>query len=494
MKYIVFFPLFVLAAINTQVDAAALGGSKPNVILVITDDQGYGPVGAHGHPWIKTPNLDVLHGQSTRFTSFLVSPTCSPTRAALMSGRHPLKNGITHTILERERMALSTVTLPQILAKAGYVSGIFGKWHLGDEDAYQPDKRGFDEVFIHGAGGIGQAYQCSCADAPGNKYFNPAIRHNGKFVRTEGYCTDLFFTAALGWIKQIKEKDKPFFAYITTNAPHGPFIAPPANTKRFTDLGFSAKTAGFYGMIENIDENMGRLMGKIEEWNLAEDTLLIFMSDNGMTGGGSGRGKVGVAEDGSPMNVYNAGMRGMKGSPDEGGVRVPFFVRWTGKLKPGRDVAALSAHIDLLPTLAELAGLRELPKNQVEGRSLVPLLIDPKAKWKQRHLFTQIARWKTGSEPDEHMWKKYAVRNHRYRLVVDQLYDMKKDPNQTVNIADKHPDVVQSMRAAYQEFWKEARPLMVNETVPMSPTRPFHEWFNKQKATEGIPMWKAPSL
>ncbi len=494
MKYIVFFPLFVLAAINTQVDAAALGGSKPNVILVITDDQGYGPVGAHGHPWIKTPNLDVLHGQSTRFTSFLVSPTCSPTRAALMSGRHPLKNGITHTILERERMALSTVTLPQILAKAGYVSGIFGKWHLGDEDAYQPDKRGFDEVFIHGAGGIGQAYQCSCADAPGNKYFNPAIRHNGKFVRTEGYCTDLFFTAALGWIKQIKEKDKPFFAYITTNAPHGPFIAPPANTKRFTDLGFSAKTAGFYGMIENIDENMGRLMGKIEEWNLAEDTLLIFMSDNGMTGGGSGRGKVGVAKDGSPMNVYNAGMRGMKGSPDEGGVRVPFFVRWTGKLKPGRDVAALSAHIDLLPTLAELAGLRELPKNQVEGRSLVPLLIDPKAKWKQRHLFTQIARWKTGSEPDEHMWKKYAVRNQRYRLVVDQLYDMKKDPNQTVNIADKHPDVVQSMRAAYQEFWKEARPLMVNETVPMSPTRPFHEWFNKQKATEGIPMWKAPSL
>ena len=194
------------------------------------------------------------------------------------------------------------------------------------------------------------------------------------------------------------------------------------------------------------------------------------------------------------MNVYNAGMRGMKGSPDEGGVRVPFFVRWTGKLKPGRDVAALSAHIDLLPTLAELAGLRELPKNQVEGRSLVPLLIDPKAKWKQRHLFTQIARWKTGSEPDEHMWKKYAVRNQRYRLVVDQLYDMKKDPNQTVNIADKHPDVVQSMRAAYQEFWKEARPLMVNETVPMSPTRPFHEWFNKQKATEGIPMWKEPSL
>ena len=494
MKYPAPFFLVALVLMSGGLDAAPLDGSRPNVILVITDDQGFAPVGAHGHPWIKTPNLDALHGQSTRFTSFLVSPTCSPTRAALMSGRHPLKNGITHTILERERMALSTVTLPQVLAKAGYVSGIFGKWHLGDEEAYQPHKRGFDEAFIHGAGGIGQAYNCSCADAPGNKYFNPAIRHNGSFVKTEGYCTNLFFTAALGWIKQVKDEEKPFFAYITTNAPHGPFIAPPSNTKRFTDLGFSAKTAGFYGMIENIDENMGRLMAKVEEWDLAGDTLLIFMSDNGMTGGGSGRGKVGVAKDGSPMNAFNAGMRGQKGSPDEGGVRVPFFVRWTGKLKAGRDVGALSAHIDLLPTLAQLAGVRELPPNQVEGRSLVPLLGNPEAEWKDRHLFTQIARWRTGSEPNDHMWKKFAVRNQRYRLVGDQLYDMKEDPNQKVNVADKHPEVVKSMRAAYGEFWKEARPLMVNEKAPMSPTRPFHVWFNKQKAKGGIPKWKVPPL
>ena len=494
MKYPAAFLLVAIGLMTGVSHAAPLDGSKPNIILVITDDQGFAPVGAHGHPWIKPPSLDALYGQSTRFTSFLVSPTCSPTRAALMSGRHPLKNGITHTILERERMALSTVTLPQVLAKAGYVSGIFGKWHLGDEDAYQPHKRGFDEAFIHGAGGIGQAYNCSCADAPGNKYFNPAIRHNGSFVKTEGYCTNLFFTAALGWIKQVKDEEKPFFAYITTNAPHGPFIAPPSNTKRFTDLGFSAKTAGFYGMIENIDENMGRLMAKVEEWDLAGDTLLIFMSDNGMTGGGSGRGKVGVAKDGSPMNAFNAGMRGQKGSPDEGGVRVPFFVRWTGRLKGGRDVGALSAHIDLLPTLAQLAGVTELPPNQVEGRSLVPLLGNPEAEWKDRHLFTQIARWKTGSEPNDHMWKKFAVRNQRYRLVGDQLYDMKEDPNQKVNVADKHPGVVKSMRAAYGEFWKEARPLMVNEKAPMSPTRPFHVWFNKQKAEGGIPKWKVPPL
>nr|MBR9810516.1 sulfatase-like hydrolase/transferase [bacterium] len=287
------------------------GADKPNIILVMTDDQGYGPVGRHGHPWIRTPSLDKLYDQSTRLTRFLVSPTCSPTRSALMTGRHPLKNGITHTILERERMTLDATILPQVLKTAGYTSGIFGKWHLGDEEAYQPHKRGFDEVFIHGAGGIGQGYNCSCADVPGNKYFDPTIRHNGSFVKTKGYCTDLFFTAAMGWIKKTKKTGKPFFTYITTNAPHGPFIAPRSNTKRFTDLGFSAKTAGFYGMIENIDENMGRLMAKLDEWDLNENTILIFMSDNGMTGGGAGRaGKpLGKTKDGKPMMMFNAGQK-----------------------------------------------------------------------------------------------------------------------------------------------------------------------------------------
>ncbi len=184
---------------------------KPNIILVMTDDQGYGPVGRHGHPWIKTPNLDKLYDQSTRLTRFLVSPTCSPTRSALMTGRHPLKNGITHTILERERMALDATILPQVLKTAGYTSGIFGKWHLGDEEAYQPHKRGFDEAFIHGAGGIGQSYKCSCADVPGNKYFDPTIRHNGSFVRTKGYCTDLFFTAAMGWMKEAQKEKETLF-------------------------------------------------------------------------------------------------------------------------------------------------------------------------------------------------------------------------------------------------------------------------------------------
>jgi len=490
--------LSLLASFLSPLSASAqtLAGSRPNVILMMTDDQGYGPVGRHGHPWIQTPNLDRMYDTSTRLTRMLVAPTCSPTRSALMSGRHPMRNGITHTILERERMALSTVTLPQVLKEVGYTSGIFGKWHLGDEDEYQPQHRGFDEAFIHGAGGIGQAYDCSCADAPNNKYFNPTIRHNGVFVETEGYCTNLFFDAALGWIKQVKENDQPFFAYLATNAPHGPFIAPPSNTKRFTDLGFSDQTAGFYGMIENIDENFGKLLDKCEEWDLLKNTVIIFMSDNGMTGGGSGQpGKaMGKLPDGTPMYPYNADMKGLKGSSDEGGCRVPFFVRWDGHVAAGQDVDRIAAHIDVFPTIATLAGAR-LPEGQVEGRSLLPLLENPQVDWSDRYLFTHKGRWKTGENPDKYQWNGFAVRNQQYRFVDNHaLYDMQQDPGQTKNIIDAHPDVVDTMRKEYDAWWKATRPLMVNEDAPMSPTRPFHEAYRQQQADGGIPAWIPPQL
>ena len=475
--------------------ADSLAGSKPNIILLITDDQGYGPVGKHGHPWLRTPNLDKLHETSTRFDRFLVSPTCSPTRSALMTGRHPMRNGVTHTILERERMTLDATTLPQVLKAAGYTTGIFGKWHLGDEEPYQPHNRGFDEAFIHGAGGIGQAYACSCADAPGNKYFDPAIRHNGSFVKTQGFCTDIFYSAAMGWIKKAKENDKPFFAYVATNAPHGPFIAPPRNTKRFTELGFGAEQAGFYGMIENIDENVGRLLAKMDEWKLFDNTVIVFMSDNGMTGGGSGRpGQAMGTDNGKPMLPYNAGMKGLKGSSEEGGVRVPFFVRWDGKIKPDQSVDRIAAHIDVFPTLAALAKA-ELPQGQVGGRSLLPLVENPKAEWSDRYLFTHQGRWKTGDEPDKHQWNNFAVRNQRFRFVDNTaLFDMEHDPGQKENVIDAHPEVVKEMRAVYDAWWKETRPLMVNETAEMSPVKPFHELFKKQSATTGIPNWIEPKL
>lgn len=484
--------------------AGELAGSKPHIILIITDDQGFPPVGAHGHPWLKTPHLDRLHGQSTRFQHFQVSPTCSPTRSALMTGRDPLKNGVTHTILERERMTLQATTLPQVLKTAGYQSALFGKWHLGDEEPYQPHRRGFDETFIHGAGGIGQAYDCSCADVPNNSYFNPVVRHNGKFVQTSGFCTDVFFAAALGWIRNAKDNGSPFFACISTNAPHGPFMAPEANARRFKDLGFAPETAGFYGMVENIDENVGRLLAKLTEWDLDRSTLLIFMSDNGMTGGGSGRPNNALAP-GYPF--FNAGMKGLKGSTDEGGVRVPFFVRWTGKIPGGRDISSLAAHIDVLPTLAAFAGA-EPPAPQVEGRSLLPLLENPAAPWADRFLFTHVARWRTGANPDDFRDVNYAVRNQRFRLVGPsaakkgagakpsepvRLYDLEADPGQTRDVLAQFPEVAAQMRSAYEAFWAEARPLLVNESAPMSPTRPFWVAFEAQKAAEGIPTWEAPA-
>ncbi|MBP6603545.1 MAG: arylsulfatase [Verrucomicrobiales bacterium] len=513
---ILFFRCFVLLFLALGSSAhAQLEGTKPNIILVMTDDQGYGPLGRHGHPWLKTPNLDSLYDQSTRFTRFLVAPTCAPTRSSIMTGRHPEKNGITHTILERERMTLEATILPQALKTVGYTSGIFGKWHLGDEKEYQPDQRGFDEVFVHGAGGIGQSYECSCADVPENKYMNPVIRHNGKFVQTEGFCTDVFFTAAMGWIKDKSELKEPFFAYVTTNAPHGPFIAPAKNVKRFTDVGFGEEQAGFYGMVENIDENMGRLLNKLEEWKLTENTVLIFMSDNGMTGGGSGKPGVDLAP-GYPF--YNAGQKGLKGSTDEGGARVPFFIRWTGKIEAGKDIDRIASHIDLFPTFAALTGA-PLPENQVEGRSLLPLLEGKADNWPDRYLFNHVCRWQTGADPMNYKDVNYSVRNQQYRYTAGNaggggkgakakqgeaatkpvpgkpaLYDMIADPGQTTNVIGEHPKIAAEMKAAFDQYWREAVPLMVNEDAPMSSSQPYPDWFNKQKESEGIPKWTPPTL
>lgn len=471
-------------------NAASLKGSRPNIILVMTDDQGKGDLSCLGNPDMNTPNLDRLYAVSTRFTSFHVSPTCAPTRSAIMTGRHEFKNGVTHTILERERMTLKSTTLAESLRDAGYDTGIFGKWHLGDEEPYQPHKRGFTEAFIHGAGGIGQAYDCSCGDAPPNRenrYFDNVIRHNGKFVRTKGFCTDVFFQAALGWIKERQEMEKPFFAYITPNAPHGPMIAPEKYTKPFLDAGFDEKTAGRYGMIVNIDDNVGLLMRKLQDWRLEESTLLIFMTDNGQAGRRGTR-------NGESYKIHTAGFKSGKGSPYEGGTCVPAFWRWKDVLREGKDIGALTAHIDLFSTFAELAGARLPEGNQIKGRSMVALLENSEANWPGRFLFTHQGRWAKGANPDDSKFRNCAVRNSRFRFVNNkELYDMQNDPYETTNIIRGHSDVVAEMRAAYDEWWTETLPLMVNENVPNSPTKPFFVLYEKQLKSVGIPLWK-PSV
>ena len=463
-----------------------LADQRPNIILVMTDDQGYGDLACHGHPYLKTPNLDKLSTQSVRLTDFHVSPTCAPTRSALMTGNVPFKNGVTHTILERERMALSSYTLAQALKKAGYTTGIFGKWHLGDEPAYQPDNRGFDEVFIHGGGGIGQKYPGSCADAPDNSYFDPILRHNDTFVKTKGFCTDVFFRQALGWIKQSKDAGKPFFAYIPTNAPHGPFLCPDQYKPYLQQHTDNARRVGFYGMIENIDDNMGLLLAKLDEWGLSDNTLLIFMSDNGSAAGD-----------------YPAGMKGHKGSPDEGGSRVPAFWRWPGKLEPGRDIDTLLRHVDIFPTLAEIAGAKA-PEG-IDGRSMLPLLANTGEPWPARYTVFQCGRWpkagapgnwgKGNADPDAHKYEKFAVRDERWRLVnKDELYDIQADPGQTTNVIDQHPEVAKKMLAVYDAWWDEVRPMLVNEDAPLLDHHPVIDRYEKQKAERGIPDWQPPEL
>ncbi len=478
---------------------------SPNIILIMTDDQGYADISAHGSPDVLTPSMDTLKSQGISLEDFQVSPTCAPTRSAIMTGRHPFKNGITHTILERERMALGITTLPQVLKNGGYTSGIFGKWHLGDESEYQPESRGFDEVFIHGAGGIGQAYPGSCADAPNNGYFDPAIKHNGTFVKTKGFCTDIFFTQALSWIKDKSEEDQPFFAYITTNAPHGPFIAPESYKKKFVEQGYPEKAQGFYGMIENIDDNLGRLMSKLESWGIADNTILIFMSDNGKTYGG---------QNNVHGKTYNAGMKGFKGSAHEGGTRVPFFIRWPGKFVPGKKVDALLNHYDILPTFADIAGVDISEISGLDGRSFLPYLQDDTYKANDRYRFVHGGRWPLhpgnpgdqegskrwvgtleSSNPDSAIYKNCAVRNERYRLINNkELYDVISDPGQTQDIASDHPEVVAEMRKVYDAWWHKVKPYMANENVPLAKEKPFWVAYNAQKESEGIKDWIIPNL
>ncbi len=474
---------------------AAIAADRPNVIFILSDDQGYGDLSAHGNPILKTPNLDKLRSQSVRFTDFQVSPTCSPTRSALLTGRHEFKNGVTHTILERERMALGAATLPQQLQKAGYRTGIFGKWHLGDEAEYQPNKRGFDEVYIHGAGGIGQSYPGSCGDVPGNSYFSPTLLHNGRFEKTAGYCTDMFFGQATKWIEGEVAAKRPFYAYIATNVPHSPYNARPADAALYEGKGLGTDVENFFGMIHNLDLNVGLLMAKIEAMGIAQDTLVVFMNDNGGTAG---------------VPIFNAGMRGPKGTPYMGGIRAMSFWRWPGHFQPA-DVKALAAHIDFTPTVLELTGTpaSEQMRAQMEGRSLAPLLrakVGEDIAWPDRTLFTHVGRWGgmvKGVDPEVGKYSQTSVRTAQWHLVsmgkskaskkaqrvpADfppatpnwQLFDLSKDYGETTDVAAQHPEVVADLIAKHDAWWKECRPLMVNENAPGPAENPFKVMYREQ--------------
>ncbi len=475
--------LFLSKIAHSQEKIRKLKNSKPNIIFVMTDDQGMGDFSCMGNQVVKTPNIDAFYHKSTRFTEYHVSPTCAPTRAALMSGHHEFRAGVTHTILERERMALDVYTFPQALQSAGYKTGLFGKWHLGDADEYLPQNRGFDEILMHGAGGIGQV---SLGDFPANKenlYFDNILLHNKTIVKTKGFCTDVFFDAGLAWTKKQIEAKNQYFTYLSLNAPHAPLIAPERYKNRFLELGYDEGTAGRYGMIENIDDNFGRLMEKLKEWDVLDNTLIIFTTDNGAT-------HLGGTLNGEKVRHFNANLKGGKNSPNEGGNHVPLFFYWKGVLTEGKDINQLTAHIDLYKTFTELAGAK-LPETMqsIKGLSLIPLLENRATNWEDRLLFTHCGRWITG-KVNEAKYTKVAIRSQQWRFVNNkELYDVTNDPGERNNVASENPEVIAKFEQPYNEWWSSSIPFMINENRKRIKQQPLHIKYYKQLEEKGILEW-----
>lgn len=457
----------------TLATAAVLPSRQPNIILVMPDDLGYGDYACLGNPITRTPCVDAFKQESLLFTQFHVSPTCAPTRSALMSGRHEFMNGVTHTIMERERMSLDTFTVAQMLKTVGYTTGIFGKWHLGDEAAYQPYNRGFDEVYIHGGGGIGQHYKGSCGDVPGNRNINPTLWHNDKFEQTHGYCTDLFFAQAIKWMDAKRQAKEPFFAYIAPNAAHAPHVVPLEYYQQYRGQpGVNEDTAKFFGMVENIDTNFGKLLQQLKAWGIETNTLVIYLgTDNGGTAG---------------VKIFNAGMRGMKGTPYQGGTRSPCFIRWpAGGVPEGVECDALTAHIDIFPTLAEITGatITDQIKKQVQGVSLLPLLQNPTNAWDRSLVLEHhVGRWPLG-RVSESKYRNCSIQDARFELVDNaELYNLKDDPGENKNVIAKYPEETTKLRAIYAQWWKDVQPHLVNEgaykTAPL--LNPYAVFYWKQ--------------
>jgi arylsulfatase/arylsulfatase A len=458
MKY-----LSLVAALLLIVPAAR-AADRPNVILIVTDDQGYGDLGAHGNPVVRTPNLDAMAKRSAVLTNFYVSPVCTPTRASLMTGRYNYRTRAIDTYRGRAMMDPDEVTVAQLLHGSGYATGIFGKWHLGDTYPLRAMDRGFDEALVHRGGGIGQP-----SDPPGGegKYTDPILFRDGEQVTTKGYCTDIYFREGMKWAEDEVSKGRPFFLYLATNAPHAPYTdVPPDKLAYYKTQAISPdrfpKTPGHpmparieadtlarvYAMIENIDDNVGRLFAWLDRRGLTDNTLVVFFTDNG------------------PATVgFNAGYRGHKTDVYEGGLRSPFFAHWPNRLKPGTKGDRIAAHIDLLPTLLDACGVAPPKGLKIDGLDLLPLLEGRAGDWPDRALFFQAHR---GDVPAT--YHNCAMRTQEWKLVrnsgfgrekppagepVFELFDMKTDPFETTDVAARHPDVVRRLKKAYDDWFND---------------------------------------
>jgi arylsulfatase len=429
--------VLILAALaSLGVHGVAEAASKrPNVLVILSDDQGYGDVSAHGNPALKTPNLDKLHGESIRLTDFHVAPMCTPTRGQLLSGLDALHSGASSVCAGRSFLRRGTPTMPEIFRQNGYRTGHFGKWHLGDSYPNLPHQQGFEETVYHLGWGI-----TSMADTWLNDCFDGRYFHNGELKKYPGYCTDVWFDLAMQYMRERKQADEPFFVYLPTNAPHGPHWVAEKYKQPYAKLG--PQLAAFFGMIANLDENMGRLDTFLRESQLYDDTIVIYFNDNGATAG---------------KNLYNAGMRGHKTTYYDGGHRAICFIRWPGgQLRPVGDLSELTQVQDLLPTLCELcevtpsATSAEKPA-KFDGTSLAGLLRGTQQKLPERTLVVQY-----GQEP-----KKFesCVLRGKWRLVKgEELYDIASDLAQENDLAQKHPEIVKQLRDHYEQWWAGIEP------------------------------------
>lgn len=403
--------------------------------MVLTDDQGYGDFSCHGNPILKTPNLDQLHAQSIRFTDFHSAPVCTPTRGQLLTGRDAMHNGAWSWAFGHEMIQGGNQTMADIFKANGYATGHFGKWHLGDNYPFRPGDKGFEESITHGGAAVHQT-----PDYWQNDNFDDFYRHaDGSFHQHKGYCTDVWFDLSMDFMRRCQERKKPFFLYLPTNAPHGPLYVSEKYSAPYAEAG---KAASFFGMIANLDENMGRLNAFMKATHLAENTLLVFMTDNGATAG---------------YEVYNAGMRGKKTMYYDGGHRVPCFVYWPkGNLGEPRDIGELTQVQDVLPTLIELCGLDvdSSTAQNFDGTSLAGLLTQKVKKLSDRKL---VVQWSSKDYPD---YGDAAVLWKKWRLVHDkELYGMADDPAQEKDIAAQHPEIVESMKSHYAEWWTTVDPV-----------------------------------
>jgi arylsulfatase A-like enzyme len=415
----------------------------PNIVFVLTDDQGYGDLGCHGNDTIQTPHIDRFYQDAVRLTDFHVGSTCAPTRAGILTGHFCNSAGVWHTIGGRSLLREDEWTLADALSAAGYRTGHFGKWHLGDSQPFRPHERGFDESVYHAGGGIGNT-----GDHWGNDYFDDTYFKNGVPTAYQGYCTDVFFREGMRFISE--NADQPFFCYIATNAPHGPLNVEPRYVDLYRDSTPHEDRARFYGMISNIDDNFGRLQSHLHELGLSDNTILIFMTDNGTATG------VELDSEQYPQEgpgSYNAGMRGKKGSPYEGGHRVPFLVRFpNGQVAGGRDMPALASYVDFMPTLLELCNADVPNERSFHGQSIAPMLRgqDPPADWSGR---VNVCDTQRVAHPVK--WRKSSVMKKRWRLINGrELYDLDSDPGQRRDIAAEHPGIVSELRQDYELWWE----------------------------------------